>query len=315
MSWKISVVILLVGFLGCKEESLRKDKEGKVKAETSSTSYFIEADELLKLANNSQIKIVDFRKPEIYSEAHIKGALNIWRPDIEDSSYPYGGMMANSEKIEKLFGDLGIANTNTIVIYDDNGLCDASRMWWILQNYDFTEVRLLNGGFNAWKTINGEVSAEIPKIQKTTFKLVENPSMRYYISKESLVTALNGEALILDTRTEDEYSGKRQKKGAAKGGRIPKSVLLDWSNAVNYEGDKKMKSVADLKNIYEPLFPSKEDTIIVYCHSGVRSAHTTFVLTQLLGYKNVKNYDGSWTEWSHFEDLAIVQDSTTTIIN
>ena len=315
MSWKISLIIFFIGFLGCKEKPLQENIVEDEKTEISSNPYLIEVDELQKIRKDPQIKIIDFRKPGIYSEEHIKGALNIWRPDIEDSSYPYKGMMAGSENIEILFGNLGISNTNTIVVYDDNGMCDAARLWWVLQNYDFKNVRLLNGGLKAWKTIDGEVSPEFPEIQKTSFKLSESPSMRYYISKENMAAAMNSQAIILDTRTDDEYSGKRHKKGAAKGGRIPKSILMDWSNAVNYDGDKKMKSVADLKKIYEALIPSKEDTVIVYCHSGVRSAHTTFVLTQLLGYKNVKNYDGSWTEWSHFEDLIIEQDSTTTIIN
>ena len=93
--------------------------------------------------------------------------------------------------------------------------------------------------------------------------------------------------------------GTRWKAGAAKAGRIPNSVNLDWSEAIHFDGNKKFKSLADLERIFARLGASKEDKIIVYCHSGVRSSHTYFVLTELLGYKNVLNYDGSWTEWSH----------------
>ena len=106
---------------------------------------------------------------------------------------------------------------------------------------------------------------------------------------------------------------KDKKKGAAKGGRIPKSVHIDWAEAFNYSGDKRIKPVEELKIIYNKLNIKKNDPIIVYCHSGVRSAHTTFVLTQLLGYKNVKNYDGSWTEWSYFNDLPFKKDSVIKI--
>jgi len=124
---------------------------------------------------------------------------------------------------------------------------------------------------------------------------------------------LTANTLIVDTRSANEFSGKRQKLGANKGGRIKNSKMFDWSDAIQFSGNKKLKSVDELKVIYGPLNATVDDAIIVYCHSGVRSAHTTFVLTQLLGYKNVKNYDGSWTEWSHFDDLPFEQDSITSI--
>ena len=238
---------------------------------------------------NHNIKIIDFRKKEFYENEHIIGALNIWRSDIEDRSYDYNGMMASTTQIEILFGDLGIENNDTLIIYDDNGLCDSARLWWLLQNYNFTNVKLLNGGLKSWKTLNGEVSNEIPILKKTIFKLNENPKMRFYVSKEEMQTALQTNTLILDTRSIDEFTGERQKRGAMKGGRIPNSIHIDWSDAINYEGDKKLKRIIDLETIYNQLKTDKNNPVIVYCHSGVRSAHTTFVLTQLLGYKNISD--------------------------
>lgn len=315
-------MFLLLAFAACKEE--KKDKVEVTKNEEvdlnisdkddSKINDLIEVDELLKIAEEPNIKILDFRKPEFYATGHIKDALNIWRTDIEDASYPYNGMMAGKEQMETLFGSLGINTKDTIIIYDDNALVDSSRLWWILQNYDFTNVRLLNGGISAWKAQNGTISTETPVVKKANFKLTDKPSMKYYISKEKMIQAVADKTIIVDARTDDEYSGKRQKEGAAKGGRIPNSMLIDWAEAVNYNGDKKIKSIEDLEKIYRELGASKEDAIIAYCHSGVRSAHTTFVLTQVLGYKNVKNYDGSWTEWSQFDDLPSAQDSLTTII-
>jgi thiosulfate/3-mercaptopyruvate sulfurtransferase len=314
MNWRISLMILLLAFTACKEDGKKKVVSIEKANEITQSKYLIEADELLKIAKEPNIKILDFRKPEFYATGHIEGALNIWRTDIEDASYPYGGMMPGREQMETLFSGLGINTTDTVVIYDDNALVDSSRLWWILQNYDFTNVRLLNGGISAWKAQNGNISTETPLVNKGDFKLTDTPSMKYYISKEEMIKAVANNKLILDTRTNDEFSGKRQKAGAAKGGRIPNSILIDWAEAVNYNGDKKIKSTEDLVKIYSQLGASKEDTIIPYCHSGVRSAHTTFVLTQLLGYKNVKNYDGSWTEWSQFNDLPFEQDTITTII-
>ena len=312
MNWKINLLVLILVFTACKEEkkvtniTIKDDKK---------INYLIEVDELLKIAKEPHIRILDFRKAKFYNKEHVKGALNILRTDIEDASYPYNGMMAGKKQIETLFSKLGINTNDTIIIYDDNGLCDSARLWWILQNYDYTNVKLLHGGITAWKANNGAISTEARSVKKGNFKLTENPSMKYYVSKEDMFKAIKNNSIILDTRTDDEYSGKRQKKGSAKGGRIPNGKLIDWSYVVNYHGDKKLKPINELEKIYDAVIPSKNDTVIVYCHSGVRSAHTTFVLTQLLGYKNVKNFDGSWTEWSQFKDLPIEQDSITTIFN
>lgn len=313
MSWKINVLFLVMFVLfGCKGKEAEQDTNLEEYPKELSHSYLVEIDELSKLVDKPDIKIIDFRKPEFYLNEHIPGAVNIWRTDIEDLSYPYKGIMISKEQLEVLFSNLGIKNSDTIIIYDDNGLCDSSRLWWILQNYDFTRVKLFHGGFKLWKENNGEVTSELPEIVQTAFKLSDHSSMKYYVSKAEMVKALDSKTVLLDTRTDDEFSGKRQKSGATKGGRIPNSKWIDWSSAIDYHGDLMIKPNDELDSIYKQLV-SKNDTIIVYCHSGVRSAHTTFILTQLLGYKNVRNYDGSWTEWSYFTDLPFEQDSITSI--
>ncbi len=308
MSWRISIILYLLIISACKHEKAN-DFE-KVEA-----TYLIEANELKGIAQQPNIKIIDFRKKEIYENEHIVGALNIWRTDIEDTSYPYSGIMASKTQIESLFGQLGIATDDTIIVYDDNGLCEASRLWWILQNYDFKNIKLLHGGISEWKSNNGQVTTQIPKVNTAVFKLTKHPKMQYYVSKEQVSDALNSNVVILDTRTSEEFSGKRQKKGATKAGRIPNSIHIDWAETINYNGNKHLKSLKELEIIYSELNIKKNDSIIVYCHSGVRSAHTTFVLTQLLGYKHVKNYDGSWTEWSYFNDLPINGNNITLIKN
>jgi thiosulfate/3-mercaptopyruvate sulfurtransferase len=305
MNWRINILVFALILFSCKQE---KDED----ITTVKSTYLIEADELRGLNNQPHIKIIDFRKKEFYEAEHIIGALNIWRTDIEDDSYLYNGMIASKKQIETLLSRFGIENNDTLIIYDDNGLCDSARFWWLLMNYDFTNVKLLHGGLKSWKSIDGEVSNEKTLVMnKTNFKLTENPKMRYYVSKEEMQKSLQTNTYIIDTRTPEEFSGNRQKNGAMKGGRIPNSILIDWAETINYNGDKKFKRIEDLETIYSQLKITKNDPIIVYCHSGVRSAHTTFVLTQLLGYKNVKNYDGSWIEWSHFDNLPYEKDSIT----
>ena len=302
MNWKINIVYTILLFVACNQKE-------STKSTLISNSYLIDAEELLSIAKEETTRILDFRKKEAYKKEHIVGAVNIWRTGIEDSSHAYKGMMASPAQIESVFGNLGIKTNDVIVIYDDNGLCEASRLWWILQNYNYTNVRLLQGGIHAWKTKGGEVTKENPYIEKTNFKLTSGPELKYNVSKSEVLKALDHRTLILDTRSTDEFEGKYQKKGASKAGRIPNSVNIDWAEAIDYNGDRRFKSLEELEKLYSRLNISKDDPLVVYCHSGVRSAHTFFVLTQLLGYKNVKNYDGSWTEWSYFDDLPFQKDT------
>jgi len=281
MIWKSKcVVLLLLCFLSCKTE---KDAKKQLALDPSG---LIEVATLLEHRSAPDIKIIDFRKEEAYIKGHIPNAIPLWRTDIEDTSLPYKGMMATKEQIEKLFSSLGIRPTDTLVVYDANGSCDAARLWWVLQCYGFTRVKLLNGGLIAWETANQALTKTRPKYEPSTFRLPETTIMNHHISRQQILKILTDSLpyFILDTRTTDEFTGKRQKKGAAKAGR------------------------------YEGLAIPKDAEIIAYCHSGVRSAHTTFVLTQLLGYKKVKNYDGSWTEWSHFNELSFEKDSITVIL-
>jgi thiosulfate/3-mercaptopyruvate sulfurtransferase len=308
MNWRINVLVFALVSFTCQKEKVKAI--GSIEA-----NYLVEAKDLKAIINQKNIKVLDFRKKEIYTKEHIVGALNIWRSDIEDASYPYKGIMADKTQIEALFGKLGIKTTDTLIVYDDNGLCEASRLWWILQNYEFKNIKMLHGGISEWKLNHGEVTNQITKVNPTLFKLTKNPKMQYYVSKERVNEALNTNFVLLDTRTIDEFTGKRQKKGASKSGRLPNSMHIDWAEAVNYYGNQRFKSIEDLEIIYSKLNINKKDSIILYCHSGVRSAHTTFVLTQLLGYENVMNYDGSWAEWSYFNELPFESDSITLIKN
>lgn len=306
MYWKINIFLFILFMFGCKKTAIEE-------VPAIQNTYLITAEELKSSSNNTHIKIIDFRKKALYTQEHIAGAVHLWRTAIENKSYPYSGMMPSAKQLESLFSRLGIATNDTIVVYDNNGLCEATRLWWILQNYNFKNLKMLHGGLEAWKSAKGNVTAEWPKIHPTVFKLSDKPNNRQYtISKEEVVAALPKNVTIIDSRTAEEYSGTTLKKGATKAGRIPKSIHADWAEAINYNGDKHLKPLNILANIYtKKLSVNKNDSIILYCHSGVRSAHTTFVLTQLLGYKNVKNYDGSWTEWSYFNDLPYVNDSET----
>ncbi|MCA0133659.1 sulfurtransferase [Winogradskyella alexanderae] len=301
MSWKISYILLTFVLCSCAKD--------KISAKTNTDpKSLIEAHEVQSLYKLQDIKLIDFRTETEYNNGHIPGAQNLWRTDIENKSYPYKGIMASKTQIEALFSELGVSNKDDIIIYDDRGMCEATRLWWILENYGFKNIKLLNGGFSAWKAIDGQVDTITPVFDKTNFKLSESPEMHLYISKEQLKELLNSRIKIVDTRSKNEYLGKFAKTGANRPGRIPGSIHLDWADLINFHGDKRLKPINELERIVSKLNINKNDSIVLYCHSGVRSAHTTFVLRQILGYKNVMNYDGSWTEWSYYNELPFEND-------
>lgn len=319
MIWRSSIYIVLFMIASsCKNEASEVNvivDNSSISSEIESFPYLIEADELLQTYSNQNLKIVDFRKDKSYNDGHIDGAMQLWRSDLENQSYPYGGMLPQPETIEALFSSLGISNNDSIVVYDDRGSCDAIRFWWILQYYNFKTVKILNGGIDAWKEINGAITTQSTVVKPSLFSIKNKEASSINVTKEEVLRKLNSNsnAIILDTRNADEFSGKRKKKGASRAGRIPKSKLFDWDNAVDYSNDKKLKSIQELKNLVSSLDISETDTIVTYCHSGVRSAHTYFVLKEILGFQHVYNYDGSWTEWSYFEELPYKKDSITVV--
>jgi len=322
MTWKTSLFIVLsLVFFSCKEKSAEVLDSNKSSSSdeiqySSGLSHIIEADELQKILEEPNIKVIHFGKEQEYRSGHIKGSVNIWRSDIEDASYPYKGMMCSKNQLEELFSQKGINSSDTIIVYDNVASCDAARLWWVLENYGFKNLKILNGGLTAWNEAGWVLTTEPTIYEATEFKLPDIAPMSLYVDKEQMLGFVNGSnpPLILDTRTTNEYTGVQQKSGAKTAGRIPGSLLMDWADCVNYSGDKKFKGIEELEKIYSKIIPEKDQAVVAYCHSGVRSAHTTFVLTQLLGYTNVKNYDGSWTEWSNFENYPKEKDSITTIL-
>lgn len=300
MNWKINILLFIL-VCSCQKEKLKSETSNK-------DNYLIESSELKSMINNPKIKLLDFRTIEDYKKGHISGAMHISRKDIEDTTFPYLGMMASKLQMETLLSNFGIKNNDTIIVYDNKGMCEAARFWWILQNYNYNSVKLLHGGITDWMSHKGKITTYIPEVTPTNFKLSETPEMKYYVSWDNVYEALQHNVTIIDTRTQTEFTGRYKKNGAKNPGRIPNSIHMDWADNINYHGNQRLKTIKELETIYNKLKIKKTDSIILYCHSGVRSAHTTFVLTQLLGYKNVMNYDGSWTEWSHMDDLPIEND-------
>ena len=314
MSWKTSILLLALAIAACKEAP----KPAPV-PEPSSDTYahpeaLIEASELQETLGMAGIKLVDFRKQSAFAAGHIPGAVNLWRPDIEDPNGEVPGLIAPEEAVEALMSASGISTTDTLIIYDDEAGCNAARLWWVLQYYGYTNIRLLNGGIQAWEAMGGPMTDEITPPTPTAFRFTETSHPESVIEASELLAQLEAKNLVLlDTRTPDEFSGERQKAGAQRAGHIPGSVNMDWAGATDYNGDKRFRSPEALRERYAFLGNPDSTQVVAYCHSGVRSAHTYFVLTQLLGYNQVRNFDGSWLQWSARAEAPIEQDSITQI--
>ena len=297
MNWKNSGALFLIisfVFVSCRNNSQPKVEH----LEYASTKSLIEAENLAQHLDN--YVLIDLRKPEEYHQGHIPSALNVWRNQITDTSYAYRGMMPTQGQLESLLSQLGIHPNDTIVIYDDKAECDAARLWWILKFYGHDNIKLLNGGLSSWISSGGKLAADSMSVSYTEYRfMVQKDSAIFAHIKEVLAVQTDTQSVLLDTRGLQEYSGELKKKGAARAGKISNAANIDWAAAVNYDGDKKFRSAQELDKLYRSVGIDGKKPVVVYCHSGVRSAHTLFVLTELLGYDNIKNYDGSWTEWSH----------------
>ena len=300
MNWRINVLLIwLVAALGaCNSNSEPKQIDA---ADYASSECLIEAEELSnKLNSKNRIKLIDLRKPADFAQGHIENSINVWRNQITDTSYNYDGMMPTQTQVETLLSQLGINPSDTIVIYDDKAECDAARLWWILKFYGHKHIKLLNGGLKSWLASGEELSTITSNSYSSEYRFTANHDSTILALHQLVAESFNdSELVLLDTRGTEEYSAQTHKDGAARPGHIENAKDFDWSMAVDYEGTQKFLPVEELKSCYATIGIDGTKSVITYCHSGVRSAHTLFVLTELLGYRNIKNYDGSWIEWSH----------------
>jgi thiosulfate/3-mercaptopyruvate sulfurtransferase len=265
----------------------------------------VQALDSLLQASNDQPILIDVRPAADYEKGHIPGAINVWRPSLIDSNFVYQSITAPKAKLEAEFGRLGLRNDRNVVVYDGKMNTDAANLWWIFQLAGLHKVQLLQGGLEAWQSAGRTLETHPANLPPTDFHFPEAGDSAHYASLAHVQAALQDpNVVIVDTRTQEEYTGETVKDGAKKGGHIPGSVWLNYSDATEDEnGCNYLKSQSELEAMFAAKGITKDKKIICYCHSGVRSAHTTFVLTQVLGYPSVRNFDGSWEEWSQVDSL------------
>ena len=234
-----------------------------------------------------------------YEKGHIDGAVGWnWKRELQDQ---LARDLAPKEALAELLGKSGITPDTTIVLYGDNNNWFAAYAYWALKYYGHDKVQLVDGGRVKWEKEGRPYTTDVPTYPETHYDFQGSPDEQIRAYRDQVLDKL-GKVALVDVRSPKEYSGELlapenlPQEGAQRGGHIPTAASIPWATAVNAE-DGTFKSLDELKDIYggKGVVPNKE--VIAYCRIGERSAHTWFVLHELLGYPDVKNYDGSWTEW------------------
>ncbi len=260
--------------------------------------------------NDPQVRIVESDEDVLlYETGHIPGAVKIdWHTDEQDQ---LRRDFVDKAGFEALCSSRGIANDTTVVFYGDRNNWYATYTFWLFRMYGHKDLRVMNGGRSKWEAEGRELVREVPSYPATQYTAQEaNTSIRAFRDEvlREYVQAGGGKALV-DVRSPQEYKGEvlamvgYEQEGAQRGGHIPGAKSIPWSKAANEDGT--FKSRDELRALYEGQGVTPDKQVVAYCRIGERSSHTWFVLTHLLGYQNVKNYDGSWTEWGSLVGVPI----------
>jgi thiosulfate/3-mercaptopyruvate sulfurtransferase len=253
------------------------------------------------------IRVVEVdENPGLYAEAHVPGAIGFdWQADLQEQ---LKRDFLGPEAFGALFGSRGISNDDLIVLYGDRNNWFAAYTYWYLKYYGHDNVKLLNGPREKWIAEGRPTSTAVPSHPAATF-VAKPGDAAIRATREQVLAALDGATRLVDVRSPAEFAGELiapagyEQEGAQRAGHIPGAASVPWASAVQENGT--FKSRADLEELYGDKGVLGGEPIIAYCRIGERSAHTWFVLHELLGRDAVRNYDGSWTEWGSLVNVPI----------
>ena len=274
----------------------------------------VSTDWVTKNLNSPNLRLVEVDvDTTAYDQGHIPGAVGWnWQTQLQDN---IRRDLIDKPSLERLLGASGISNDTTILLYGDNNNWFAAYALWQLKYYGHKDVRLINGGRKKWLEEKRVLTKDPVNVAPASYRVSGlNESLRAY--KDDVLSVVEGHkpGQLVDVRSVDEFTGKiiappGMTETAQRPGHIPKAANIPWAQASNEDGT--FKSLEDLQTLYQSKGISGADEVIAYCRIGERSSHTWFVLKYLLGYNNVRNYDGSWTEWGNLIGSPIVNETAS----
>ncbi len=261
------------------------------------------------LADPGVVIVESNEDPLLYTSGHLSGAVEIdWTKDLND---PIRRDYLDRAGFERLLGRLGISPETTVVFYGDKNNWWATYAFWVFQLFGHNLARIMDGGRIKWVKEGRPLVREVPRRTSVEYRAPERDDSRVRAFRDQVLDHVEARRPLIDVRSPLEFTGERlhmddyPNEGALRGGHIPGAKNVPWARAIDPE-DGTFRSANELRRIYEGESGlSKGDDVVVYCRIGERSSHTWFVLTYLLGYPQVRNYDGSWTEWGNLVGVPI----------
>lgn len=270
--------------------------------------YLVDTQWVAEHLNDPKVRLVESNEDFLlYETGHIPGAVKVdWFTTLQ---HPLRRDFINKHEFEQLCRELGIANDTQVVFYGDKSNWFATYALWLFRYYGHKNLAIMNGGRLKWEKEGRPFTKEAPSYPETHYTAQE-PDNLIRAFREDVFMQISANLPLVDVRSPKEYSGELlhmpnyPQEGATRGGHIPGAKNIPWAKATN-EADSTFKTAAELRAMYGEMGITPEKDIIAYCRIGERSSHTWFVLSFLLGYNNVKNYDGSWTEWGNLVNAPI----------
>ncbi|HVB85254.1 MAG TPA: sulfurtransferase [Candidatus Dormibacteraeota bacterium] len=280
-------------------------------SEYAHPEVLVSTDWVAEHGKDSSVRLIEVDvDTSAYDQGHIAGAVGWnWQTQLQDN---VRRDLIGKAALEKLLGQSGVSNDTTVILYGDNNNWFAAYALWQLKYYGHKDVRLMNGGRKKWQAEKRPLTTDAAKVTPTTYRAPgPDESIRAHKEEISLLVEKKAAGQLVDVRSPDEFSGKiiappGMTETAQRAGHIPGAANIPWSQAAREDGT--FKSVEELKQLYQGKGVTGNGEVIAYCRIGERSSHTWFVLRYLLGYENVKNYDGSWTEWGNLVGAPIEKD-------
>jgi thiosulfate/3-mercaptopyruvate sulfurtransferase len=274
----------------------------------SNPEYLVSTSWVADHLDDPQVRLVESNEDALlYETGHLPGAVKVdWFTTLQDQ---VRRDFITKADFEELCSRLGIANDTTVVFYGDKSNWFATYALWLFRYYGHENLKIMDGGRMKWQQEGRPMTKEVPTYPRTNYTASDpDESVRAY--RDDVFEHIQEGDPLVDVRSPQEYRGELlhmpnyPQEGATRGGHIPGAANIPWSQATN-EADSTFKSAEELRQLYEGQGITPEKEIIAYCRIGERSSHTWFVLKYLLGYPDVRNYDGSWTEWGNLVNAPI----------